>query len=273
MYIKKVAAVLAVALMVVLCAPVALAAESGSTWDQIKAAGSDLWSKTKEKAPEVWDKTKEKASDLYGKAKEKAPEVKEKVKTGINNAQEKISDYRAKQEDEFWGWFDNQTNGAGGTESLTPTPNDDYYANKENTTISRSEDDKQNPNVPSDDKLPNPNDQPNYEPGPNAADGGDAKDMLEQYTNDKIYYYDPDTTPHEAGDADTPPAADPEGDPDVTVVPAESHVFDPTVVLIVCATAIVIAAIIVYGRVKIHRMKHEIVMAEIKNRRSDPKER
>lgn len=241
MYVKKVAAVCAMMMAVILCAPAALAAESGSAWDQVKAAGSDIWNTVKENAPSVWDSTKDKASELYDKAKEKAPEVKEKVKTSVNDAQEKISDYRAEQEDEFWDWFDTQTNGAGSTK----------------TTSSQSSEER-----PGSENDPEPKANPD-------------KATLDVYAEDKVYYYGPDATAHEASDADTPPAIDdentplvskPEGDPDTAVLPAERNSFDSTVVLIICATVAGIAAIGFYSWIKVRRMEHERQTAELKSR-------
>lgn len=210
MYIRKLAMILATLVMLVIASPTAMAAESGSTWDQVKAAGSNLWGTVKEKAPGAWETTKNKASELYDKAKEKAPEVKEKVKTGVNNAQEKISDYREGEEEKFWQWFDNQT---GGTTNATP-----------------STDDHPNPNGNPEYK-PNPGQEPKYEPGPGSTTGGAAagnnaqqsapsarqpagdpkeepeatpkpngvggpddipRETLDQYTQDEIFYHNPD---------------------------------------------------------------------------------
>lgn len=188
MYIRKLATVLMVCVLLCGCAPSALAAEDGSTWDQVKAAGSKLWDKTKEKAPEVWDKTKDKASELYGKAKEKAPEIKEKVKTGVNNAQEKISDFNQDQKDQFFEWFDSQT---GGTANTAPSTDDHHNPNG-------------NPEY-----EPGPDQEPEYEPGPDdgtetqpnhdkTADSESKSDssqlpqeVLDRYNPDGVYYYDP----------------------------------------------------------------------------------
>lgn len=159
MYIRKLAVILTTLVMLVIASPAAMAAESDSTWDQVKAAGSDLWGTVKEKAPGAWETTKNKASELYGKAKEKAPEVKEKVKTGVNNAQEKISDYREGEEEEFWQWFDNQTGGTTG----------DAQSNQ-NASAS----------TPSADSATDSD-----------QDNSTNDDLQEFYDNDRIYYYNP----------------------------------------------------------------------------------
>ncbi len=79
-------------------------------WDKTKETAGDVYDKAKEKAPEVWDQTKEAAESLYDKAKEKAPGVYEGAKEGWNAASGKISDFRADQEEQFWGWVDQQMN-------------------------------------------------------------------------------------------------------------------------------------------------------------------
>lgn len=224
MYIRKLAMILATLVMLVMASPAAMAAESGSTWDQVKAAGSDLWGTVKEKAPGAWETTKNKASELYDKAIEKAPEVKEKVKTGVNNAQEKISDYREGEEKEFWQWFENQT---GGMTNATPSTHDhadpninpgyepnpdqkpEYEPGPDSTTGGTPTGNNAQQSAPSARRpAGDPKEEPEATPKPNGACGPDdvPRETLDQYAQGGIFYYNPDDNESRPASEEVPEA-------------------------------------------------------------------
>ncbi len=138
MYISgKIGKILAcfVVLEALMTFPAMAAGGTNGFWDRAQAAGAELWNTAKEKAPGVWDKTKETAGDLYDKAKEKAPEVYDKAKDGLESAGNKISDFRAGQEDQFWGWVDHQMTPSDNTETIKTdesTADQSTYSNDTN---------------------------------------------------------------------------------------------------------------------------------------------
>lgn len=109
-----------------------------STWDKFKDAGASLWGDIqeaapgwadkaqdiagtiKDKAPDVIDAAKDKAQDIAETVKDKAPEVIDKAKDGLQSAGEAVSEYRETSEQEFWQWFDDQTNGGGNISTTAP---------------------------------------------------------------------------------------------------------------------------------------------------------
>jgi len=101
------------------------AEESDSLWDKVKEQGAEWYDKAKEKAPGIYEDVKEKGVELYDNAKEKAPEIYEDAKEKVGEAQEKVQDFREKQEAEFWQKFEDQIgapveqNGNSSTESQT----------------------------------------------------------------------------------------------------------------------------------------------------------
>lgn len=204
MYVKKLVVMLVVVALLMTATPAAMATESDSAWDQVKAAGSDIWGTVKEKAPGVWEKTKDKASDLYDKAKEKAPEVREKVQSSVSKAQEKISDYNARQQEEFWQRFEAQTTGS----SAKAAVNSDSAGKSENNAAQIVSDTDSAPALPGETESP---DAPRADEGDELQDdtGEMPAEVLEKYAEGEIYYYRPNDTAHEASNPEEPEYAGP----------------------------------------------------------------
>lgn len=82
---------------------------SGNNCDWQDAA-STVWEATKDAAGSAGSWLKDKGTEIYEAGKEKAPEVKENIQNGVQQAGDEFSEFRADQEDQFWDWFENQTN-------------------------------------------------------------------------------------------------------------------------------------------------------------------
>ncbi len=176
MHVRKLATILAMLMLLILAAPVAQAAEAGSTWDQVKAAGSNLWDK----------------------AKEKAPEVKEKVQNGISNAQGKISDFQEDQEGQFWGWFENQTGGTTNDDAHNPDGNAEYE-------LGPNDNEPYEPGPGATESKDNPS-----TTGPTASQSDSvSKEVLDAYGSDGVYYHNPNGS---AAETKTEPSAAPDAD-------------------------------------------------------------
>lgn len=93
-------------------------------WDAAKDKGSEIVDTVKEKGPGWVESAKDKAGDLIDAGKEKLPEVVDKAKDGLQTAQDKVSQFREDQENQFWQWEDQMLNGgAGGSgQSANPAP-------------------------------------------------------------------------------------------------------------------------------------------------------
>lgn len=104
-----------------------------TSWDHLKRDVTGLWQKvedselyqsTKTKTGAIYEAAKEKAPEVVAQAKEKIPEVYEEVKdTVVENApmvydaakekakgaRKKLDEFRSEQQNQFWGYFEQQT--------------------------------------------------------------------------------------------------------------------------------------------------------------------
>lgn len=95
----------------------------------LKDKGSDLLNWGKEKGSQAIDWGQEKLPPLLDKAKEQAPVVIDHAQEKLNDARQGISDYRERSEDEFFDWFNQQTN---------QTPSDQPAASSEQSDQSEA---------------------------------------------------------------------------------------------------------------------------------------
>lgn len=86
-----------------------------------QSTASSVWEATKGAVGSAGSWLKDKGTDIYEAGKEKAPEVKENIQSGLEQAGEEFSEFRADQEEQFWDWFENQTNPEV-TSEPSPTP-------------------------------------------------------------------------------------------------------------------------------------------------------
>lgn len=75
-----------------------------------QSTASSVWEATKGAVGSAGSWLKDKGTDIYEAGKEKAPEVKENIQNGLEQAGEEFSEFRADQEEQFWDWFESQTN-------------------------------------------------------------------------------------------------------------------------------------------------------------------
>ncbi len=119
-------AALATGMMVLFaaCLPFAVAAEpeTVSVWTDVKDLAGSAFEGAKAAWPDIKDAATDKASEALETVKEKAPIVAENVQNGVKNAQEKVADFYAEQEEEFFDRFAEQTGLAKPNE---PAPSDD----------------------------------------------------------------------------------------------------------------------------------------------------
>lgn len=86
-----------------------------------QSTASSVWEATKGAVGSAGSWLKDKGTDIYEAGKEKAPEVKENIQNGVQQASAEFSEFRADQEEQFWDWFENQTNSEV-TSEPSPTP-------------------------------------------------------------------------------------------------------------------------------------------------------
>lgn len=82
---------------------------------------SSVWETTKDAVGSAGNFVKDKAADIYEAGKEKAPEVKGNIQNSVQQVGAEFSEFRADQEEQFWDWFENQTNSEV-TSKPSPTP-------------------------------------------------------------------------------------------------------------------------------------------------------